>query len=123
MLSSPMFHSSDVRSSPEARVFRILVHERPVNARQHRKPVAPFSGSSAIDANGNVYLIGSTTATNPVTPGAAQTYLGGGTSTFSIPMSIGPEPCSNVLIVKADSCGIEPIPSFEVEAARACSVL
>src|SRR5579862_3906398 len=83
----------------------------------------PFSGSSAIDANGNVHLIGSTTATNPVTPGAAQTYLGGGTSTFSIPMSIGPEPCSNVLIVKADSCGIEPIPSFEVEAARACSVL
>jgi uncharacterized protein (TIGR03437 family) len=75
-----------------AQAGNIVTHNIPLN-----------STPSAIDAAGNLYSIGSSSGTFNVTPGAAQTTNGGGVcGGFPSPM-----PCSDALIVKADSSGDE----------------
>jgi len=62
----------------------------------------PGGGSLAVDHSGHVYSASASVSNAGVTPGAAQTQLGGGTC-FGI--HGGAFPCSDALIVKTDSSG------------------
>ena len=68
-------------------------------------PLALGGGASTIDTAGSVYVTASSNNASAVSPGAAQTQLGGGSCDTPLPFGVAYRPCFDAFIIKYDSSG------------------